>query len=296
MNKNEYKNQYNALKKLIEEKLDEYVPILYPQEIYNSMKYSLNAGGKRLRPVMVLETCRMISGSYENAIPTACAIEMLHTQSLIHDDLPCMDNDDYRRGKLTNHKAFSESTAVLAGDALLSFAPKLIIDKTPKSVSAEQILQVIREFCIGAGVDGIISGQIVDIDSENKDISHETLDFIHEYKTAKLFVLAIKAGAILGGASENQINILEDFAKTYGHAFQIYDDILDETATLEELGKTPGKDANAHKATYTSHFGLIKAKEQVRFLCDKCCDILNLNGLKSQILEGILSDIVERVC
>lgn len=296
MNKQEYKEQYNVLKKIVEEKLDEYVPILYPEEIYNSMKYSLNAGGKRLRPIMTLETCRMISGSYENAIPTACAIEMLHTQSLIHDDLPCMDNDDYRRGKLTNHKAFSESTAVLAGDALLSFAPKLIIDKTPKSVSAEQILQVIREFCIGAGVDGIISGQIVDIDSENKEISHETLDFIHEYKTAKLFVLAIKAGAILGGASEKQIKALEDFAINYGHAFQIYDDILDETATLEELGKTPGKDANAHKATYTSHFGLIKAKEQVRFLCDKCCDILDSNGLKSQILEGILSDIVERVC
>ena len=163
MNKQEYKNEYNNLKKIVEEKLDEYVPVIYPEEIYKSMKYSLNAGGKRLRPVMVLETCKMVSGSYENAIPTACAIEMLHTQSLIHDDLPCMDNDDYRRGKLTNHKAFSESTAVLAGDALLSFAPKLIIDKTPKSVSAEQILQVIREFCIGAGVDGIISGQIVDM-------------------------------------------------------------------------------------------------------------------------------------
>ena len=131
MNKTEYKNEYGKLKKLVEEKLDEFVPVKYPEEIYNSMKYSLNAGGKRLRPVMTLEVCRMLSGSYENAIPTACAIEMLHTQSLIHDDLPCMDNDDYRRGKLTNHKAFSESTAVLAGDALLSFAPKLIIEKTP---------------------------------------------------------------------------------------------------------------------------------------------------------------------
>ena len=124
MNKTEYKNEYGKLKKIVEEKLDEFVPVKYPEEIYNSMKYSLNAGGKRLRPVMTLEVCRMLSGSYENAIPTACAIEMLHTQSLIHDDLPCMDNDDYRRGKLTNHKAFSESTAVLAGDALLSFAPK----------------------------------------------------------------------------------------------------------------------------------------------------------------------------
>lgn len=296
MNKTEYKNEYGKLKKLVEEKLDEFVPVKYPEEIYNSMKYSLNAGGKRLRPVMTLEVCRMLSGSYENAIPTACAIEMLHTQSLIHDDLPCMDNDDYRRGKLTNHKAFSESTAVLAGDALLSFAPKLIIEKTPSSVSKADIVEIIKEFCIGAGVDGIISGQVVDIDSENKQISAETLDYIHEYKTSKLFVLAMKAGAILGGGNEKQINDMEKWALAFGHAFQIYDDILDEIATLEELGKTPGKDANAHKATYTSLFGLEKAKYEVKRLCYQCCDILNSNGYDSLILRGILSDITERVC
>lgn len=296
MNKTEYKNEYGKLKKLVEEKLDEFVPVKYPEEIYNSMKYSLNAGGKRLRPVMTLEVCRMLSGSYENAIPTACAIEMLHTQSLIHDDLPCMDNDDYRRGKLTNHKAFSESTAVLAGDALLSFAPKLIIEKTPSSVSKADIVEIIKEFCIGAGVDGIISGQVVDIDSENKQISAKTLDYIHEYKTSKLFVLAMKAGAILGGGNEKQINDMEKWALAFGHAFQIYDDILDEIATLEELGKTPGKDANAHKATYTSLFGLEKAKCEVKRLCDQCCDILNSNGYDSLILRGILSDITERVC
>jgi geranylgeranyl diphosphate synthase type II len=295
-NKEEYKSEYNALKQIIETKLDEYLPIKYPEEIYSSMKYSLMAGGKRLRPVMALEVCRMISGKYEDAIPTACAIEMLHTQSLIHDDLPCMDNDDYRRGKLTNHKAFSESTAVLAGDALLSYAPKLIIEKTPSNVSPKQIVSVIKEFCIAAGTDGIISGQIVDIDSENKEISPETLDYIHEYKTAKLFVLAIKAGAIIGGATDEQINILESFALSYGHAFQIYDDILDEISTLEELGKTPHKDANAHKATYTSVFGMDKAKQQVLYLCNKSCDILNTNGFKSVILRGILSDIIERVC
>ena len=291
-----YRQKYKILKDLVEQKLDEYVPILYPEEIYKSMKYSLSAGGKRLRPVMTLEISRLISGSYEYAIPAACAIEMLHTQSLIHDDLPCMDNDDYRRGKPSNHKAFSESTAVLAGDALISYAIKVIIDKTPSSVPRDSLLNVINEFCKAAGTDGIIGGQIVDIASENKQIDAKTLDYIHEYKTAKMFILAIKAGAFLGGASEKQITILEDFASKFGHAFQIYDDILDQISTLEELGKTPGKDEKAHKATYTSLYVLQNAKNKVKELCNYCCDILINNKFDSEILQGIISDITERVC
>jgi len=293
--KEQYKAEYQKLKDIVNAKLDEYITVKYPEEIYQSMKYSVNAGGKRLRPVIALEVCRIFCGKYEQAIPTACAIEMLHTQSLVHDDLPCMDNDDYRRGKLTNHKAFSESTAVLAGDALISYGIKLIIDKTPKDVSAEKLVQIINEYCIAAGVDGIIAGQIVDIDSENKKISAETLDFIHEYKTAKMFEFPVKAGAILGGANEELIRELNIFAQTLGHAFQIYDDILDEIATLEELGKTPGKDANANKATYTSVYGLEKAKCKVLELCTTCCDILDKNNIKSAILEGIVFDIKKRI-
>ena len=291
-----YKEKYGKLKNIVEKYLDDYVPVIYPEEIYKSMKYSLSAGGKRLRPVMVLEVCRLISGTFEQAIPTACAVEMLHTQSLIHDDLPCMDNDDFRRGKPSNHKAFSEATAVLAGDALISYAPKIIIEKTPQTVSKETLLDVIKEFCIAAGADGIIAGQIVDIASENKEIDDKTLDFIHEYKTAKLFIFAVKAGALIGGASKKQMKALTEFAKAFGHAFQIYDDILDEISTLEELGKTPGKDLNAHKATYTSHFGIEKSKEKVRELSNYCCDILKQNGFKSEILSGIITDITERVC
>ena len=181
--------------KLINEKLDKFLPIKYPESIYESMRYSVLAGGKRLRPIMCLEACRILGGDIENAIPTACAIEMLHVQSLIHDDLPCMDNDDYRRGKLTNHKVYGEATAVLAGDALLSFAPQLIIEKT-KNIEPNRILEIIRQFCLAAGVDGIISGQIVDIDSEKNWINSEnpskTLEFIHTYKTAALFKLALK--------------------------------------------------------------------------------------------------------
>ncbi len=287
--------KFNSYIKTIDEHIGKYVQVVYPEKIYEAMKYSLLAGGKRLRPVIACEVATLLGASTEEIIPTACAIEMLHCQSLIHDDLPCMDNDDYRRGKLTNHKVFGEATAVLAGDALLSFAPKLIIDKTPKSISAEQILSVLKEFFIAAGVDGIISGQIVDIDSEHKKISNETLSYIYEYKTAKLFKLAVRTGAIISNATEEKINALTLFAEYFGHAFQIYDDILDVTSTLEEIGKTPGKDANVEKPTYVAMYGIDNAKKQALFLCKQAYDILKTNNINSEILNGIISDIVEGI-
>ncbi|MDD3236965.1 MAG: polyprenyl synthetase family protein [Candidatus Gastranaerophilales bacterium] len=290
-----YKEDFDNLKNIIEKHLDKYIPVDYPNDIFNSMRYSTLAGGKRLRPVITLEVARMISGSFEKAIPTACAIEMLHTQSLIHDDLPCMDNDDYRRGRLTNHKVYGDATATLAGDALLSFAPQLILRKSKDILSAEQILAVLDEFFTAAGVYGIIGGQVVDIESEKKKIDEKTLDYIHEYKTAKLFTLAFKAGAIIAGADKKIIDDMVTFSQLFGHAFQIYDDILDEIATLEELGKTPGKDKTAEKNTYTSMFGLEKAKEQVYTLCNSACDILKKNNYSSPILEGIINDIKERI-
>lgn len=290
------KQQFENYIKLIELKLDEFLPVKYPQEIWESMRYSLLAGGKRLRPILCLETCKVLCGSYEHAIPTACAIEMLHTQSLIHDDLPCMDNDDYRRGKLTNHKKFSESTAVLAGDALLSFAPQIIIQKTPESVAAQTVLKVLEEFLVSAGAEKLIAGQVVDIDSEGKQIDKKTLTFIHENKTGALFKLSIRAGAILGNADEKMIQALTMFAEKLGLAFQIMDDILDVTSTLEELGKTPGKDALEEKATYVSLYGLDEAKNQVASLCGSACDILKENNIESNILTGIVESISERVC
>ena len=289
------KLRFNEFRKVVDEHLDKYIDVVYPEKIYESMKYSLLAGGKRLRPVIAIETAISLGASLEEILPTACAIEMLHCQSLIHDDLPCMDNDDYRRGKLTNHKVFGDSTAVLAGDALLSYAPKLIIDKTPEAIDTKIILNVLKEFFIAAGVDGIISGQVVDIDSEHKKISDETLDFIYEYKTAKLFKLAVRAGALIAGASEKQLESLTKFAQYYGHAFQIYDDILDVTSTLEELGKTPGKDANVEKSTYVAMYGLDKAKEKALFLCNEACGILKSQNIESKILSGVVSDISEGI-
>lgn len=286
---------FEDYKKIIEQKLDEYIPVKYPEEIWESMRYSVLAGGKRLRPVLCLETCKVLSGDYTQAIPTACAIEMLHSQSLIHDDLPCMDNDDYRRGKPTNHKVFGESTAVLAGDALLSFAPQIIIQKTPKTVPEQSLLRVLEEFLVSAGAEKLIAGQVVDIASEGKQIDKQTLNFIHDNKTAALFKLSLRTGAILGGADENTLKALTDYAEKLGLAFQIMDDILDVTSTLEELGKTPGKDEKEGKVTYISFYGLEESKKQLSSLCSEACDILEKNNIDSDILKEIAKNISERV-
>ena len=293
------KEKFNKIKKTLEDYLEKSIEVKYPEEIYKSMRYSLLAGGKRIRGVIAIETGLLYGAYIEELLPTACAIEMLHCQSLIHDDLPCMDNDDYRRGKLSNHKAFTEATATLAGDAFLSYAPKFIIDKTPKTVNTEILIKLLKEFFTAAGTEGIISGQIVDIASEKKEISQETLNFIYEYKTAKLFKLAVRAGALIANVDEKILQNLTLFAQYYGHAFQIYDDILDVTSTFENLGKTVHKDEKSEKSTYVSMFGLNKAKNEALFLCEKAYDILEENKIKSDILEGIVSDIksgVEKCC
>lgn len=279
--------------KQIDENLDRFLEEKYPQEIFKSMRYSVLAGGKRLRPVLCLEACRVFGGNIEDAMPTACAIEMLHAQSLIHDDLPCMDNDDYRRGKPTNHKVFGEATAVLAGDALLTFAPQLILQKS-QNLDDKTKLKLVEEYCIAAGAYGLIAGQIVDIDSEGKQISAETLEFIHTHKTADLFKLSLKSGAIVAGASEDKIKLMEEIGQKLGFAFQICDDILDETSTFEEMGKTLGKDKQANKPTYTAIFGLEKAREEVKFLLENVCDIMVKNSIKSEIFDEIIRDIKER--
>lgn len=289
------KKIYNEYLEVVNKELEKSIKVEYPNKIYESMRYSLLLGGKRLRPVMALETARILGCEREKVLPAAIAIEMLHCQSLIHDDLPCMDNDDFRRGKPSNHKAFDEATAVLAGDALLSYAPKFIMEKTPITVSNTAVLKVLKEFFIAAGVDGIISGQIVDLESEHKKIDEKTLNFLYEYKTAKLFKLAVRTGAIIAEADNNKLEALTKYAEYFGHAFQIYDDILDEISTFEEIGKTPKKDANVEKSNYVTLFGIDKAKERVKFLTKNACDILNKENLKSKLLEEIATDLVERV-
>jgi len=283
---------------LIDKKLDEFIPIQYPNEIFESMKYTVLLPGKRLRPVMCLEACRIFGGDIEDALPAACAVEMIHAQSLIHDDLPCMDNDDFRRGKPTNHKVFGEAIAVLAGDALLTFAPQLIIEKS--KINAEKKLKVIEEFMKMSGACGLIAGQVVDIKSEKKSLNEisdpeKTLKYIQTNKTASLFKLALRTGAIIAGASDKQIEEITEFGQNLGVAFQIADDILDEISTFEDMGKSLGKDKNAQKFTSVSLYGLEKAKCKVSCLLKNCCDTIENYGIKSEILNEIILGIKRRV-
>ena len=279
---------------LVDKKLDEYLQITYPEDIFKAMKYTLMLPGKRLRPIMCLETVRMLGGDIEKALPTACAIEMLHVQSLILDDLPCMDNDDFRRGKPSNHKVFGEANAVLAGDALLTFAPQLIIEKSRGKLTDETILKLVHEYTKFAGAYALIAGQVVDIESEGGKLTksaEETLDFIHMNKTAVLFRLAVRTGAII--SDESKLEELDDFAKKFGLAFQIYDDIMDEISTFEELGKTIGKDKNSGKLTYVSLYGLEEAKKKFSLLINDCYVIVD--KYESKILRDILDKLRDRI-
>lgn len=276
----------------VNKKLEEFMPVLYPEDIFKAMKYTVTLPGKRLRPVMCLETCRMFGGNIEDAIPTACAIEMLHAQTLIHDDLPCMDNDDFRRGKPTNHKVFGEANAVLAGDALLTFAPQIII-KNSKNLGPDKLIRIMEEYFHAAGAFGVIAGQVVDIESEKNypENAQETLEYIHTHKTADLFKLALRTGAIIADASEKEIEEITEFGQNMGVAFQIADDILDETSTFEEMGKTLGKDKEAGKLTYTNLYGIEKSREDLNNLIERCFEILKKNNLKSEVFEEILNKI-----
>ncbi len=289
--------QMNDYIELVNSKLNEFIAVEYPESIFKSMKYTVTLPGKRLRPVMCLETCRMLDGDIEDAIPTACAIEMLHAQTLIHDDLPCMDNDDYRRGKLTNHKVFGEAIAVLAGDALLTFAPQ-VITKFSKTLTPSVLIRILNEYFHFAGARGVIAGQVVDIESENNlhiSDKEKTLEYLHIHKTSDLFQLAMRAGAIIAGADDEKLAAVTEFAKTFGLAFQIADDILDEISTFEEMGKTLGKDKAEGKLTYVSLYGLDEAKCKLSCLFKKCHDIMKEQSFESEIFEDMIEKINKRV-
>ncbi len=280
--------------KLCETALDNAIPMRYPDKIYESMRYSLLAGGKRLRPILCLATCEMTGGTIEMAMPTACALEMIHTMSLIHDDLPAMDNDDYRRGKLTNHKVYGEDIAILAGDGLLAFAFEHVAIST-QNVPTERVLQVIARLGRALGAAGLVGGQVVDLESEGKsDISLETLNFIHNHKTAALLEACVACGGVLTGVSSEDLQRLSRYAQNIGLAFQIVDDILDITATQEQLGKTAGKDQKANKVTYPKLWGLEESRTKAQELIEAACVELDSFGDKAKPLIAIAQYIINR--
>lgn len=281
-------------KQIVEQALDESLKIDKPEKIYEAMRYSLLAGGKRLRPILCLATCELISGDKTIAISTACALEMIHTMSLIHDDLPAMDNDDYRRGKLTNHKVYGEDIAILAGDGLLAYAFEYVANHT-QNVPADRVVKVLGIMGKAVGAQGLVGGQVMDLDSEGKpDITAETLTFIHRRKTGALLETCVSSGAILAGAKETDLNRLSIYAQNIGLAFQIIDDILDVTATTEELGKTAGKDITAEKATYPKLWGIETSQTKAEELVNQAINELAIYGEKAQPLQAIAEFIVKR--
>jgi len=235
-----------------------------PASLAEGMRYSITAGGKRLRGCLCLAACELACGNMEKALPFACALEMIHTYSLIHDDLPCMDNDDFRRGKPTNHKVFGEGNAVLAGDGLLSLAFEIMLREA--SISGDpQSLHAALSIAEGAGIHGMVAGQAVDL--ENEKLPHhdgETLRYIHRHKTGSLLIASILSGALAGGANQMLLAALKRFGEAYGVLFQITDDILDVTGDFEHMGKTLGKDAQADKLTYVSLYGVDGAKQMAQ--------------------------------
>lgn len=281
-------------KAIVEKALNQSLAMGEPATIYEAMRYSLLAGGKRFRPILCLASCELVGGTIEMAMPTACALEMVHTMSLIHDDLPAMDNDDYRRGQLTNHKKFGEDMAILAGDGLLSYAFEYIAAYT-RDVDPNAVLKVIAKLGASVGAAGLVGGQVVDLASENNpDISLETLQYIHTHKTGALLEACVVSGALLGGAKEEELAGLSRYAYNIGLAFQIIDDILDITATQEELGKTAGKDVAADKATYPRLLGLEASKAKADELIEGAVAEISPYGDAGIPLQALAQFIANR--
>jgi geranylgeranyl diphosphate synthase type II len=260
------------------------------------MQYSLLAGGKRIRPVLTLAAADLIGGDLEDALSFAIAIECIHTYSLIHDDLPCMDNDDMRRGLPTCHKKFDEATALLAGDGLLTFAFEYMTDFSKyNKTSAEAALRIISEVAKGAGCNGMIGGQIVDLESENKsDVNEDILTYMHRRKTGELIRISLFAGALSAGATQEQIKTLEEFADKIGLAFQIQDDILDFTSSEDVLGKPIGSDAENNKTTYVTLLGIDKACKKAEKLTDDAVLAIERFGEQAWFLKELAYFLINR--
>jgi len=290
-------NYLKERKQLIDEALDKYLPGSdeYPAIIHQAMRHSIFAGGKRLRPILTLAACEVVGGSVEVALPTACAIECIHTYSLIHDDLPCMDDDDLRRGIPTCHKVFGEGIAVLAGDALLTFAFQLLaMNCELTQVPPPNAVKIIAEVSKACGTFGLIGGQVIDLESENTVVSLDTLKYIHQHKTGSLITTSIRTGAILGNANFEELKLLTEYGKLVGLAFQITDDILDIEGDLEHLGKTPGKDFKHKKATFPALYGLDQSKKMAESYLNNAISIIQPFKEKGQVLAEIAKCVLQR--
>ncbi|MGO5542426.1 polyprenyl synthetase family protein [Blautia sp. HCP3S3_H10_1] len=283
----------------IEKVLESYLPAEegFARTMAQAMNYSVLAGGKRLRPMLILETLRMFGGEEKLAYPFMAAMEMIHTHSLVHDDLPALDNDDYRRGRLTTHKVYGEAMGVLSGVALLNYAYEVMFTAFDlKETQGNQacVIQALKVMSHKTGLYGMLGGQSVDVENDGKPMSREMIDYIYENKTSALIEASMMTGAILGGASEEEVSVIEKAAGNIGLAFQIQDDILDVTSTAEELGKPIHSDEKNHKTTYVTLMGTEKASQQVKKLSDEAVELLEGLNKKNEFLFTLIRELVGR--
>jgi len=268
----------------------------YPETIAKGMEYAVLNGGKRLRPFLLFATLDLLNEDISKGVKSAIALEMIHSYSLVHDDLPALDNDDYRRGKLTTHKVFGEAEGILIGDSLLTYAFYVLSQKNLELLSSEQIVNIISKTSEYSGINGMIGGQMIDIQSENKKIDLETLKYIHSHKTGKLIKLPIEIACIIANLEKNKREVLEEYADLIGIAFQVKDDILDVEGTFEDLGKPVGSDVDLHKATYPSILGMEESKKILNDTVEKAKEIIknNFGEEKGKILISLADFIKNR--
>ena len=266
----------------------------FARTMAEAMNYSMCAGGKRLRPILLLETFRMFGEDEQLAEPFMAGIEMIHTHSLIHDDLPAIDNDDYRRGRLTTHKVYGEAMGVLSGVSLLNYAYETMLKTFEMTSDADRVIRALKIMSEKTGIHGMLGGQSVDVENDGKEISREMLDYIYEHKTSALIEASMMAGAVLGGADEEQTALIEKAASAIGMAFQIQDDILDVTSTSQELGKPVHSDEKNHKVTYVTLFGVEKASEQVLQFSEQAQSILENLSNKNKFLTALIMEMASR--
>ena len=266
----------------------------YPEIIAKGMEYATLNGGKRLRPFLLFATLELLNENIKKGVKSAIALEMIHSYSLVHDDLPALDNDDYRRGKLTTHKVFGEAEGILIGDSLLTYAFYVLSQKNLELLSSEQIVNIISKTSEYAGINGMIGGQMIDIQSENKKIDLETLKYIHSHKTGKLIKLPIEIACIIANLEKDKREVLEEYADLIGIAFQVKDDILDVEGTFEDLGKPVGSDVDLHKATYPSILGMEESKKILNDTVEKAKEIIkNKFGEKTGKILISLADFIK---
>lgn len=281
----DFEKYYESRKQLVDNFLEKRMQKRGISNVDDAMKYSLLAGGKRLRPILLMATADALGANGYDFLTAACGLEMIHTYSLIHDDLSCMDNDDYRRGRLTNHKVFGEALALLAGDGLLTLAFEVMAEQ--RNVKPSTLVEFIHETAMCAGNFGMVGGQALDLEAEGRAISAKELKTLHEGKTGAMFIAAVRGGAHLAGATEEQLLALTRFAELVGLAFQIEDDILDVTSTQEELGKPIGSDAKNEKSTYVSLFGLEEARKMADETTEEALRCLDMFGEKADALREL---------